>query len=242
MTFPITHLQSLPANKYLELLSDPFVRPSFSQLGEDIIVWHLLQHFVPNVAQGFYVDVGAFHPKRYSNTRFLHMQGWRGMNIDANYESIDLFNVERPQDINICSGVGDQPGVMTYYKFGHGWNAANTISKNFATDIGTASGITTPTEETISVELLNTLLEKNLPSDISIDFMDIDVEGMDRVVSESLNLKKYRPKIISIELHDADLYDLKNDKTIQFYVNNNYRLMSINMQSFIFIDALIALK
>lgn len=236
MTLSITDLQSLPANKYLEMLGDQFVRLTFSQLGEDVIVWHLLAHYFPLTTLGFYVDVGAFHPRRYSNTRFLKLKGWRGINIDANSESISMFNAERPDDINVCTGIGIDDRQLTYYKFGNGWNAANTISKEFASTIEAASGEHVASEEKINVRTLNSVLEEYLPKNSSIDFMDIDVEGMDRVVSESLNLSEFRPKILSVELHDSNIYDLKNDKTIMHFVENNYKLVSINLQSFIFID------
>lgn len=237
MTFSITDLQCLQAGKYLEMLGDPYIRLTFSQLGEDVIVWHLLSINLPSLKTGFYVDVGAFHPRRYSNTRFLKLKGWRGINIDASRDSINMFNIERPDDINVCIGIGLEEAQQTYYKFGNGWNAANTISKNFATTIESSSGQNASDDEIIHVKTLNSVLAEYLPINSDIDFMDIDVEGMDRVVSESLNLTKYRPKILSIELHDSNIYDLKNDKTVMYFINNNYKLVSINLQSFIFIDA-----
>lgn len=240
MTFPITSLQSLPANQYLDLLGDPHIRVSFSQMGEDVIVWHLLNHYLNPNESKFYVDVGAFHPKRYSNTRFLSLQGWTGINIDANSESIAEFNKVRPNDINICVGVGPEVGESSYYKFENGWNAANTLSAEFADKVAGMGGGAASEKVTIKIKPLNDILVESLPVNKSIDFMDIDVEGMDRIVAQSLDLNRFRPKVLSIELHDIDIYNLNQDLTIQYFIKNNYKLMSINLHSYIFIDLLVA--
>jgi hypothetical protein len=78
-----------------------FKQTHYSQNGEDII----LQSLFPREHTGFYVDVGAHHPYRISNTYLLHQQGWSGINIDPNPETIAFFNRARPKDININIGV-----------------------------------------------------------------------------------------------------------------------------------------
>src|SRR5208282_1916589 len=85
----------------------------YSQFGEDI----MLQRITRSQPPGFYVDVGACHPKRYSNTNLLYKKGWRGMNIDANPFAIDLFRLFRPRDINLFSGIGLVKETHTFYMF-----------------------------------------------------------------------------------------------------------------------------
>ena len=48
-------------------------------------------NFFKNKRDGFYVDVGCFHPKKHSNTYFLYKRGWRGVNIDMEEEKIDVW-------------------------------------------------------------------------------------------------------------------------------------------------------
>ena len=43
----------------------------YAQFGEDIILNELLR---PEVRDGFYVDVGCYHPKKHSNTYIKHPQ------------------------------------------------------------------------------------------------------------------------------------------------------------------------
>lgn len=62
-----------------------------------------------------YIDIGAHHPYEISNTAIFYMNGCRGVNVEANPNLIDEFYKERPDDINICCGVGNHPGKMPFY-------------------------------------------------------------------------------------------------------------------------------
>jgi FkbM family methyltransferase len=89
---------------------------SWSQGGEDLALLQLLPK-----NPGKYIDVGAHHPSRFSVTR--HQKDWRGINIDANPDSIAEFIRHRPEDIslNFCVGtqvkyvfhIFDEPAIST---------------------------------------------------------------------------------------------------------------------------------
>ena len=66
-------------------------KKSFSQFGEDLFI----AEFFANQKEGNYVDLGAFHPMRMSNTFLLYKKGWSGTNVDLNPISIDFFNLAR---------------------------------------------------------------------------------------------------------------------------------------------------
>src|SRR5690348_6806843 len=74
---------------------------SYSQQGEDLILRILFSH----VDRGFFVDVGAFEPRQFSNTYFFYRRGWRGINIDATPGTVSAFNKLRPRDINVEAAV-----------------------------------------------------------------------------------------------------------------------------------------
>ena len=99
---------------------------SYAQEGEDLV----LDRFLNNKSKGFFIDVGAHHPKRFSNTYKFYLKGWRGINIDAMPESMDLFEKFRPADINLEAGVSKVKGELTYYIFNE--PALNTFSKEEA--------------------------------------------------------------------------------------------------------------
>ncbi len=78
--------------RVLKMLGAGVFRLHFSQYGEDVILHKL---FGRKFSNGFYVDIGAHHPFRQSNTAYLWMMGWRGINVDANENSIAAFNKTR---------------------------------------------------------------------------------------------------------------------------------------------------
>src|SRR6185369_33711 len=116
-SFPM--LKELIPARYHYLLSQiknrmwgGYAHTYYSQFGEDITLVRLLPE-----PTGFYVDVGAHHPQRYSNTYLLHKRGWSGINIDPNPDTIELFNRARPNDINLCAGVAAEEKELQYHMF-----------------------------------------------------------------------------------------------------------------------------
>ncbi|WP_369061292.1 FkbM family methyltransferase [Caulobacter sp. 73W] len=231
----MTQLQTLPARDYLRFLGDDALKVTYSQLGEDAIVHHLLIHKVRKLEGGFYVDVGAYHPRSLSNTKFLNILGWRGLNIDASEAAIAAFQQERPNDINVCSGVALEDGELAYYKFG-GVAAANTLSRETAERWQQEQGWTLTETVMIPVRPLNAILNEHLPAGQEIDYMNVDIEGLDNAVIETFDFDKFRPKIISIELHGADLSAPKETPAVAHLLAQGYVLASINLITFIFVD------
>ncbi len=121
--------QILPSNIYQYILSiydkylNSFYQKSYAQEGEDIV----LQRFLVEVNKGFYVDVGAHHPKRFSNTYTYYKKGWRGINIEPRPGSKKLFDKIRPRDINLELPVNSVEEELTYYVFNE--PALNGFSK-----------------------------------------------------------------------------------------------------------------
>ena len=58
---------------------------------------------------GFYIDVGCYHPKKHSNTYLLFKKKkWSGINIDIESDKIKTFKLLRPRDENICSPISNK--------------------------------------------------------------------------------------------------------------------------------------
>ena len=75
---------------------------------EDIAV---LDYF-KDKKNGFYVDVGCYHPIHRNNTHLLHKKNWNGINIDTSQFSIDLFNHLRPKDLNYNCAISNKNEVI----------------------------------------------------------------------------------------------------------------------------------
>ena len=91
---------------------DTWINLSYSQECEDLVLKRIFENKI-----GFYVVVGAHHPKLFSNTYLFYKKGWKGINIDALPESMKLFNKMRPRDINIEIGVIEVEDELNYYVF-----------------------------------------------------------------------------------------------------------------------------
>ena len=200
----------------------------YSQYGEDVVLASIFK----NQEKGFYVDVGAHHPARYSNTRLLHERGWRGMNIDANPGSIRLFQRDRPWDINIASGIAEQEGVMIYWMFSD--PAVNTFSERDAEKWLGKKWIRLLKKEPVIVAPLKEVLEKFLSPDTNIDLLNIDAEGLDFQVLRSNDWAKFCPKVIVIE---AQATAPHSQHLMSFLEERGYRLYTRMGLSLIFVSA-----
>lgn len=170
---------------------------SFSQEGEDIILSNMLEK-----NDVFYVDVGSFHPFRFSNTMYFYSRGARGINIDATPGSMKLFKKWRRRDINVEAAITDSKGEsLNYYIYKEG--ALNTFDVS-RTEYLKTCGYEYYTVKQIKTYTINEILDKYLPDGQSIDFLDIDIEGFDEKVLQSLDFNKYRPKYILTESFDAN--------------------------------------
>jgi FkbM family methyltransferase len=189
----------------------------YSQEGEEII----LRRFFNYKNKGFFVDVGAHHPIRFSNTYLLYQMGWRGINIDATPGSMKNFNQHRKEDINIEAGISNSNEVLYFYNFDE--PALNTFDENKAKQIISSTAYKLLSKLEIKTTTLANILAKNVKENQQIDFFSIDVEGFDLKVLESNNWKKYKPKVIVVESSNIDMTKLNADKINLLLDNYGYK-------------------
>ena len=73
-----------------------------------------------------------------------------------------------------------------------------------------------------------------------IDFLNLDIEGNELVALKSLDFKKYKPKLICVEIHNQeDMYNhqsdyLKRNLIYKFLIKKNYKVMWSHRFSYIF--------
>ncbi len=166
---------------------------SFSQEGEDI----LLARMFNDGRVGTYVDVGAHHPYRFSNTYKFYRLGWRGINVDAMPGSMELFRKRRSRDINLELGVAEEAGEMTFNVFSE--PALNTFDAAIAKAREQDGN---PIQQRVKVQCkpLSAIIAENpLPANGNNSFLSIDVEGLDLQVLRSNDWSKYRPSLVVAE-------------------------------------------
>ncbi|MDC0052115.1 FkbM family methyltransferase [bacterium] len=170
---------------------------TYSQWGEDQII----KKFFENKKNGFYIDIGSFHPIMYSNTCCLYNSGWSGINIDLNQTSIDLFNIMRPNDLNVCAAISDKIEERDLY-MDHQFSPVNTIHQSLYEAADKKILFKNLKKKKIKTQTFSNIIKKinELPK---INFLNIDCEGNDYLVLTSIDLKYYKPELICIETHDV---------------------------------------
>ena len=182
----------------------------YSSNGED--KWVAKNITLPK--KGFYVDIGAAHPTRMSNTAFLRDMGWEGIQVDADPYWIPYWN---KIGLNLINRVISKVGEEIYFKQN---NKAHRLSKVVTNSRGNAISLS-----------LNNLLENFSDEIPHIDFMSLDVEGIEYDIFKNLD-KKYWPDTLVFEYNTLG----KLDYRLQRYLLNTsyYKELWRTKSNFIF--------
>lgn len=218
-----------------QLFSKPDTLPkefkkSFSQDGEDMILRSMFDD-MGGRDRGFYIDIGALHPFRFSNTAYYYEIGWNGINIEPTPTAIELFNQYRERDINLNIGIGEKNEELTFYCFDE--PALNSFSRELSEDRNRNTGYNIIKTIPVKVYPLDEVLDKYLPQNQKIDFLSIDVEGLDMAVLRSNNWEKYRPEIILAE-DIIEITNLSVSEVYTFLTGQGYSLKAKTERTLIF--------
>lgn len=179
--------------RFRNIFSNPYEATSYSQEGEDMI----LRRVFEGKTIGFYVDIGAHHPVRFSNTFYFYKQGWTGVNVEPNPESHNLFKKQRPKDININCGIARKNGILKYHMFAE--SALNTFNDGVLKSRIKNTAYKHMKTIEMPVFRLDGVIEQNISENQEIDFLSVDVEGLDLEVLQSNNWEKFRPSWVLVE-------------------------------------------
>jgi FkbM family methyltransferase len=164
---------------------------SYAQNFEDI----MLARALGGVEHGYYIDIGAAWPDFDSVTKFFYDKGWSGINIEPNPRIFETLQKNRKKDKNICTAVGDCPGVMPMYFFDE--TGLSTLVEAIAEN-NIEMGFSSFRSE-ISVVTLNEIWKKFVPKGQEVHFLKIDVEGFEKSVIASNDWLQNRPWIVIVE-------------------------------------------
>jgi FkbM family methyltransferase len=191
----------------------------YSQFGEDILLWH----FLGSRWNGFYVDVGAHDPYRYSNTALLHRyRHWRGVNIDLDARSVAAFEQVRPGDVNIQAAISDEEGEVEISTFEDG--AVNTADPTLARHF--EQGYALKERTVVRATTLAAILTEHLPIGQKVDLLSVDVEGLELKVLDGNDWTLFEPEFVLIERHGFNLAAARDDDLYQRLAGLGYRLIA----------------
>jgi FkbM family methyltransferase len=200
---------------------------TFSQYGEDV----LLNCSLRPAREGFYIDVGAYHPWRFSNTYRFYLTGWRGLTIEPNPEIASEFRRLRPRDTHLVMGVAGEASSLTYYRFKDA--KLNSFDDARAREMPQAI----LGRETIECLPLHEIVARHAPGE-PIDLLSVDCEGLDYQVLASLDWEKTRPKVVIAEDYEQfRLAGKGGESRIRAFLNGHgYATFAQSAYSFHYLD------
>lgn len=192
-----------------------------SQFGEDKFLMDLFK----KEYKGKYLDLGCFHPTKHNNTYLLYKNGWRGINIDLNPLTIELFNFMRPQDTNLNLAISNDNNEKNLY-FIDELNTQNTLDENQLLFLKEHHKIK---EEEIIKKRIKTKKLDNILNEQKfdeIDFMNIDIEGHELDVIKTIDFKKIKVRYICLEMINHNELSIKNSEKIKNILSvNNFNMI-----------------
>lgn len=173
-------------------------RKSYSQVGEDLLVAYFLQ----KEKEVSYIDIGCLWPTKLSNTYFFYKRGGRGLCIDPNPDIRAEYEAARPRDVFVNQGVGATPGALTYHRFqnpvfntfvGERAAALQATGRRGRNAIGTVEVPVRPLGQILRD------LDWRGRFGARVDFLSLDVEGLEHDVLSSMDFAYVRPRLIVLE-------------------------------------------
>ena len=197
-------------------------KKSYAMDNEDTAV---LNYF-KDKKNGFYIDVGCYHPIHRNNTYLLHKKNWSGINIDTSQFSIDLFNHMRPKDLNYNCAISNKNEMIKLF-YQKELSQLSTTKRDQAETVFQGN----IKEKEIQAFTLDEILNRDKYKNTKIDFLDIDVEGADLKVLEGLSFDQFKPELVCVEIHAKEI---KQSDIYKFLINKNYELLWSGVFSHIF--------
>jgi FkbM family methyltransferase len=205
---------------------------SYSQDGEDQVLFSLMNN--PPEYKGFYIDIGAHHPLRFSNTQLFYEKGWHGINIDATPGSMNEFKRIRKRDINLEAGVSENGKDLEFFSFKE--SALNSFDRELS-EQRIKEGWELLNIKKIKTYKINDILSEYLRRNQKIDFINIDVEGLDLLILESLNWNIYSAEFLLFEALDmvnSGIMDYRKTKEYKFFESKGYEIVGRSRRTLIF--------
>jgi FkbM family methyltransferase len=203
-------VRALTRNRELAWFNETYGPSRYSEHAEE---W-LIRDFFQDQRGGFFVDVGAYNYKRFSNTYYLEqVLGWSGVAIDAQQEFEADYRKYRPRTRFFTAFVSDRSGALETFFVPEGNRLVASSSKEFA-DRYDSSG----KERKVATITLNDLLDG--VGATTIDFLTMDIELAEPQALAGFDIARYRPRLVCVEAHP----DIRQ-QLLDYFAERGYRVV-----------------
>ena len=213
------------------LPSGYYKEPSWSQGGEDRILLRLLRSLIKGRTVE-YIDIGAYHPFHFSNTALLYKEGGKGVLVEPNPHLVSVLKVKRSRDIILQCGISVSNQVYAdYYMFdSHTLNTFSQVEAERYAALGQQLVGVIPILMKDVNEIL--CLVKHL------DFLNLDVEGMDLQVLQQIDWENHRPTTLCVETVSFEMgrEPRKLDNILEFMIRQGYKIYADTHINTIFVN------
>lgn len=169
------------------------IRPTkrtYAQHGED--QW-FAERWPPKSADAIsYIDVGANHPMRISNTYLMYRNGYRGVVVEPDLGLLALHRRFRPRDVCIGAACGEKPGVAKF----------NISVAPVASSLGDLKGDDLLRTEYVPIVTLNQVAAALSIKDLFL--LSVDTEGFDVDVLRGASELLPKTQYVCVEVWDDD--------------------------------------
>ncbi|KAG8460468.1 hypothetical protein KFE25_013118 [Diacronema lutheri] len=158
-----------------------------SQSGQDLAVSLILG----GRASGFFVDLAANDAMHLSNTFTLEKNhGWDGICIEAN--PAYLWRLAHRRCAVVAAVVGERANQVVQFRFDAEYGGID------APNVTTARSATSARRGAMTTVTLTAVLD-HLRAPTRIDYLSLDVEGMEHAIMLGLDLARYTFSLLTIE-------------------------------------------
>lgn len=215
-----------------------FNKKTYSQAGEDAILMYACAMLGIPFEDCNYLDLGANQPVEMSNTYFFYERGARGVLLEANPLLIPELKKQRSGDTVLNQAVTDKSGETVTF---------HILNLDGLSKIGDISDILEANpdaklEKSIEIkticynDIIETYFDKKAPV-----ILNLDIEGLEMQILQSMNLNVYRPLFMIIEMIPYSKVltaGVKNQELLKYLNAQNYIEYAFTGINSIFIDKL----
>lgn len=191
-------------------------RNSFSQHGEDQFFSEYFRG-----TKGTYIDVGASHPFKISNTYLLYTLGWSGVTVEPITRLSRKHTRIRPRDIQLNCVVGEQEDSAQFYELTPG--VLSTCDPDRANILITQGRASLYRRYQVQITTLQNIWQRSL-SCHEVTLLSIDSEGHELSILRGADWTQFRPRLVVLENNNSG--DDNSSDAIDYLLSRGYRVIN----------------